>query len=34
VQGSERTITIKWDPSKVDEAAVRKYMADAGRPVK
>jgi carbon-monoxide dehydrogenase small subunit len=34
VTGSERTITIKWDPSKVDEAAVRKYMADAGRPVK
>ena len=34
VQGSERTITIKWDPSKVDEAGVRKYMADAGRPVK
>jgi len=34
VQGSERTITIKWDPSKVDEAGVRKYMSDAGRPVK
>lgn len=32
--GSERTITIKWDPAKVDEAGVRKYMADAGRPVK
>ena len=34
VQGSERTITIKWDPSKVDEAGVRKYMSDTGRPVK
>src|SRR5712691_11674814 len=29
VTGSERTITIKWDPSKVDEAGVRKYLADA-----
>jgi len=34
VEGSERTITIKWDPAKVDEAGVRKYMSDAGRPVK
>ena len=34
VTGSERTITIKWDPSKVDEAGVRKYLTDAGRPVK
>jgi allophanate hydrolase subunit 1 len=34
VTGSERTITIKWDPSKVDEAGIRKYMSDAGRPVK
>jgi aerobic-type carbon monoxide dehydrogenase small subunit (CoxS/CutS family) len=34
VTGSERTITVKWDPSKVDEAGVRKYLADAGRPVK
>jgi aerobic-type carbon monoxide dehydrogenase small subunit (CoxS/CutS family) len=34
VTGSERTMTIKWDPSKVDEAGVRKYLADAGRPVK
>ncbi|GAC1312906.1 MAG: hypothetical protein NVSMB2_00070 [Chloroflexota bacterium] len=32
--GSERTITVKWDPAKVDEAGVRTYMADAGRPVK
>jgi allophanate hydrolase subunit 1 len=34
VTGSERTMTVKWDPSKVDEAGVRKYLADAGRPVK
>jgi aerobic-type carbon monoxide dehydrogenase small subunit (CoxS/CutS family) len=34
VTGSERTITIKWDPAKVDEAGVRKYLADAGHPVK
>jgi xanthine dehydrogenase iron-sulfur cluster and FAD-binding subunit A len=32
--GSERTITVKWDPAKVDEAGVRKYLADAGHPVK
>ena len=34
VTGSERTMTIKWDPARVDEAGVRKYLADAGRPVK
>jgi aerobic-type carbon monoxide dehydrogenase small subunit (CoxS/CutS family) len=34
LSGSERTITIKWDPSKVDEAGIRKYLTDAGRPVK
>jgi hypothetical protein len=34
VTGSERTITVKWDPSKVDEAGVRKYLADSGHPVK
>jgi len=34
VTGSERTITIKWDPAKVDEAGVRKYLSDAGHPVK
>jgi len=34
VTGSERTITVKWDPAKVDEAGVRKYLADAGHPVK
>jgi len=34
VTGSERTITVKWDPAKIDEAGVRKYMSDAGHPVK
>jgi aerobic-type carbon monoxide dehydrogenase small subunit (CoxS/CutS family) len=34
VSGSERTITIKWDPSKLDEAGVRKILIDAGHPVK
>jgi len=34
VTGSERTISVKWDPSKVDEAAVRKYLSDSGHPVK
>jgi aerobic-type carbon monoxide dehydrogenase small subunit (CoxS/CutS family) len=34
VTGSQVTVTVKWDPSKVDEAGVRKYLADAGHPVK
>jgi carbon-monoxide dehydrogenase small subunit len=34
VTGSERTISVKWDPAKVDEAGVRKYLSDAGHPVK
>jgi len=34
VTGSQLTITVKWDPSKVDEAGVRKYLTDAGHPVK
>jgi carbon-monoxide dehydrogenase small subunit len=34
VTGSERTITVKWDPAKVDEAGVRKYLSDAGHAVK
>jgi aerobic-type carbon monoxide dehydrogenase small subunit (CoxS/CutS family) len=34
VTGSQLTITVKWDPAKVDEAGVRKYLADAGHPVK
>lgn len=34
ITGSQLTITVKWDPSKVDEAGVRKYLSDAGHPVK
>ncbi len=34
MSGSQATVTVKWDPSKVDEAAVRRYLADAGHPVK
>ena len=34
VTGSERTITVKWDPSKIDEAGVRKLLTDSGHPVK
>lgn len=34
VAGSERTITIKWDPAKTDEAGVRKILTDSGHPVK
>jgi len=34
VSGSERTITVKWDPSKLDEAAVRKILTDSGKTVK
>jgi hypothetical protein len=28
------TITVKWDPSKLDEAGVRKILSDAGHAVK
>jgi carbon-monoxide dehydrogenase small subunit len=34
VTGSERTITVKWDPAKLDEAGVRKLLADSGHPLK
>ena len=33
-QGSVQDITVKWDPSKTDEAGVRKLLSDAGHPVK
>jgi aerobic-type carbon monoxide dehydrogenase small subunit (CoxS/CutS family) len=33
VQGSIQDVTVKWDPSKIDEAAVRKLLSDAGHPV-
>jgi aerobic-type carbon monoxide dehydrogenase small subunit (CoxS/CutS family) len=34
ISGSQATVTVKWDPSKIDEAGVRKLLADAGHPVK
>jgi aerobic-type carbon monoxide dehydrogenase small subunit (CoxS/CutS family) len=34
VAGSERTITIKWDPAKLDEAKVRAIMTELGRGVR
>jgi aerobic-type carbon monoxide dehydrogenase small subunit (CoxS/CutS family) len=33
VSGSERTITIAWDPSRLDEARVRQMLAEAGHAV-
>src|SRR5206468_3461532 len=32
--GSERTITVKWDPSKTDEAGVRKILEELGHGVR
>ena len=34
VSGSERTITIKWDPAKLDETRVRALLASLGHAVK
>jgi aerobic-type carbon monoxide dehydrogenase small subunit (CoxS/CutS family) len=34
VSGSERTVTVKWDSIKLNEAAVRRILAEAGRPVR
>jgi len=34
VSGSERTITIKWDPAKLDETKVRTILSDLGKPVR
>jgi len=34
VSGSERTITVKWDPRTLDEAKVRALLASIGRAVK
>jgi carbon-monoxide dehydrogenase small subunit len=34
IQGSVQDVVVKWDPSKIDEAGVRKMLADAGHPVK
>ena len=30
VSGSERSVTVKWDPAKLDEAKVRGILADLG----
>jgi len=34
VSGSERTITVVWDSTKLDEARVRQLLADTGHAVK
>jgi hypothetical protein len=34
VQGSVQDAIVKWDPSKIDEAGVRKLLTDAGHPAK
>jgi aerobic-type carbon monoxide dehydrogenase small subunit (CoxS/CutS family) len=34
VQGSVQDVNVKWDPSKIDEAGVRKLLDDSGHPVK
>lgn len=34
VSGSERTITLVWDPTRLDETKVRQILAEAGHPVR
>ncbi len=34
VSGTERTITPIWDPAQLDEAGVRRILADSGHPVR
>ena len=34
VSGTERTITPVWDPARLDEAGVRRILAEAGHPVR
>ena len=34
VDGSERSITIKWDPAKLDETKVRGILSDLGHAAK
>ena len=34
VQGSERSVTVKWDPAKLDETKVRGILADLGHAVR
>ena len=33
VSGSERTITLTWDPARLDEAGVQRILAESGHPV-
>ena len=30
VSGNERSVTVKWDPAKLDEAKVRAILVDLG----
>ena len=34
VTGSERSVTVKWDPAKLDEAKVRSILSDLGKAVR
>ena len=34
VAGNERSVTVKWDPAKLDEAKVRGILSDLGKPVR
>lgn len=34
VSGNERSVTVKWDPSKLDEAKVRAILVDLGHAVR
>jgi len=34
VSGTERTITPTWDPARLDEAGVRRMLAEGGHPVR
>ena len=34
ISGSERTITVTWDPARLDEAGVRRILAETGHPVR
>ncbi|HUG05565.1 MAG TPA: 2Fe-2S iron-sulfur cluster-binding protein [Candidatus Limnocylindria bacterium] len=34
VSGSERSVTVKWDPTKLDETRVRAILAELGRAVR
>ena len=34
VSGTERTVTPTWDPAQLDEAGVRRILADSGHPVR